>query len=505
MLLSEIKTVWWLVRLAGDGGRYDTSARRSRGSWVANIHERRVLLYCPPFANLKRYMPSISFESMPLHLRLQQALERLNLSEPTEVQSTVIPLALEGKDLQVSAETGSGKTLAYLLPLLNQMKQPAKASLGSRSLILVPTRELAQQVFKISDKLCKFTGHKVALVIGGQETRYQASLLRRDPELVVATPGRLLEHISRGSAELSNVEFLVLDEADRMLDMGFRDDVMSILKGITGKSQTVLLSATLNHSGVSKIAREILKDPQIVDLAKGYYGHQNITQQLILSDGTEHKRSQLLWLLENVKHEKTIVFCNKRADVTELKNWLRYKKKMVDELHGEIRQDDRKSVMRAFSQGAFNILVASDVAARGLDIEGVDLIVNFDVPHGGDDYVHRIGRTGRAGNSGLAITFVTASEWNLSISIQRFVGAKFERFEIPQMRAKYSGPKKTKSSGKAAGTKGKKRSKDKAPVTKKKRLRDKKAVGKPRRAATKKRTKMSDDEKSGIAPPKRVL
>ncbi|MEQ9209223.1 MAG: DEAD/DEAH box helicase, partial [Pseudomonadales bacterium] len=352
------------------------------------------------------------FAGCELHPQLIKALEFQGFTEPTEVQKQVFPEALKGSDIQISAETGSGKTIAYLAPLINRLMQPASADTGSRALILLPTRELAQQIFKECNQLADFTKTKSVLVTGGQEMRYQAALLRRDPDIIVATPGRLIEHLSRKNANLRDIEVLILDEADRMLDMGFFDDVSAIIDQCNKKRQTMLLSATLNHRGVSTAARAILDNAVVINIAGAQTPHENIEQKIILSDDAGHKRKQLLWLLRNLNYGKAVVFANKRIQVGELHSFLRKSDIRCNELHGEIPQDERKHIMSQFKQGNFNVLVATDVAARGLDIKGLELVINFDMAHSGDEYVHRIGRTGRAGEKGTAISLVADYEWN---------------------------------------------------------------------------------------------
>ena len=438
----------------------------------------------------------------------------------------MIPALLDGGDVQVSSETGSGKTLAYLLPLMDRFSERTKKNAGSRALILLPTRELAQQTFKECQRLAQHTGIKAVLVIGGQESRYQASLLRRDPEIIVATPGRLIEHLNLGSALIDEIEFLVLDEADRMLDMGFRDDVLSIVQRANTERQTVLLSATMTHKGVTHVAKQVLKEPKVFNIANAQTKHDHITQKMVLADGPEHKQKQLLWLLQNETFDKAVVFANKRSHVKEIHQWLHRQDVRVDQIHGEISQDDRKRVMSRFAQGRVNVLVATDVAARGLDIKGVDLVVNVDMAHSGDEYVHRIGRTGRAGNDGLAVSLVTDYEWNLSAGIQRYLRQSFEIFVIPGLVSKYKGPKKVKSSGKAVSKKSKKAAGSKSaaskklskkkklamserkqkvePDPKKARHRVKKSIGKRRSAAgLETDSKIDDSTKAGLSPPKR--
>ncbi len=446
------------------------------------------------------------FTEFALHSQIQKALDSQGFQAPTEVQQQVIPAALAGTDLQVSAETGSGKTLAYLIPLFNRfVTSPATPDTGSRALILLPTRELAQQIFKECSLLETTTKIKSVLITGGQEMRYQASLLRRDPDIIVATPGRLIEHLGRKNARLEDIEVLVLDEADRMLDMGFRDDVGAIVEQCNKKRQTMLLSATLNHRGVSAIAREMLSNAQIINMAGAQTPHEHIDQAIVLSDGPEHKRKQLLWLLKNRRYDKAIVFGNKRLHVSELHAFLRSSDIRCNELHGEIPQDERKHIMAQFKQGTFNVLVATDVAARGLDIKGVDLVINFDMAHSGDEYVHRVGRTGRAGETGNAISLIADYEWNLAAGIQRYLKQKFTRELIPGLEGKYEGPKKLKKSGKAAGTKSKKKrtTSNQTKTQDKARQRHRKNLGKRRSSGTSAETGVSSEQRSGMAPPRR--
>ena len=442
------------------------------------------------------------FTDLNLNPQINKALEAEKLEQATEVQKKVVPLALKGSDLQISAETGSGKTLAYLIPLMQRMMQPANSQSGSRALILLPTRELAQQTFKECSNLSNFTKVPSVLVIGGQEMRYQASLLRKDPDIIIATPGRITEHLNRRNAILDDIEVLILDEADRMLDMGFREEVMDIISHCNEDRQTLLLSATLNHRGIGRIANEVLKNAQICDLANAQTEHKHIQQKMILSDHPEHKRKQLLKLLQTENFDKAIVFANKRDTVTELESFLRGQELRTNELHGEISQDERKHIMAMFKQGRFDVLVATDVAARGLDIKGVNLVINFDMAHSGDDYIHRIGRTGRAGEKGTAISLIADYEWNLAASIQRYLKQEFERIIVPGLEGKYKGPKKLKSSGKAAGKK--KKPKTEVESKKKLRQRDKKNTGK-RKSSNKGKTASSISEaaKSGMAPPPR--
>ncbi len=435
------------------------------------------------------------FESIELHPKLHKAIEAIKWQTPTDVQKHSIEPALAGKDLLISAETGSGKTGAYLIPSLHAIMSEGKPASGIRMLIMVPTRELALQVKKDCEALCQFSGIKSVIIRGGQEFQYQASLLRRNPEIVIATPGRLTEHLEKQTTSLSDVEFIVLDECDRMLDMGFRDEVLDIVGHCTGKHQSLLLSATLKHKGVAQVAQSILNEPEFIKIKTDSL-QENIHQQIIFSDGVKHKEKLVSWLLDHEDFEKAIVFTKTRAQAVELTNVLRYNKLKVSSLHGEVEQDIRNKIMAKFREGVVNVIVATDLAARGLDVDGVDLVINFDMAQSGDEHVHRVGRTGRAGQSGLAISLITTHDYNLMSSIERYLKIKFERRVIDPLKSVYTGPKNLKANGKAAGSKKKKAAKSTKPAAKK---RHKKDIGKRREPAKVANT----PETGGFAPIKR--
>ena len=424
------------------------------------------------------------FADINFHHRLLTGLEQLDIAEPTEVQSLVLPLALAGRDVQVCAETGSGKTLAYLLPILEKLLQQEAPQSATRALVLVPTRELARQVFKTAKHFCDLTELNVGLLTGGDEFRYQAAMLRKNPEIIVSTPGRLVDHLKRGTAELGDLEFLVLDEADRMLDMGFAEDMELIVGKAAVERQTFMLSATLRHEGIGRIARAMLKDAAEVTTKTVQDQHEYIRQQRILADDNAHKDRLLVWLLANESYDKAIIFVNKRIEVDRLNDFLRRHREGIAMLHGEMTQDERNYVMQSLREGKRNILVATDVAARGLDVEGVDLVINYDLARKGDEYVHRIGRTGRAGKEGLAISLISPHEWNLKASIERYLQQQMEARKVAGLEGSYKGPKKVKASGKAAG--GKKKPKPKGAAAKK--------------AAAKKTAARSDKKKLGPRP-----
>ncbi|MFT4615681.1 MAG: ATP-dependent RNA helicase SrmB [Bacteroidia bacterium] len=436
------------------------------------------------------------FEELGLDRRLQLGLDALEFAEPTEVQQAVVPQALQGVDLLVSAETGSGKTLAYLLPLAQRiLASNDTTSTGTLALILVPTRELARQILKHARQLIDKTPLNAQAITGGADFKFQKALLRKDPEILIATPGRLLEHCERKSADLSCLQTLILDEADRMLDMGFREEVLKLCAFAHPKRQVQLLSATLSHRGVRNIASDLLHEPITVALGDMRQAHANIFHQRVLADSQEHKDQLLVALLNKGGFQRALVFANKRSTAQRLAGFIAYKGLRAAALHGELTTEERKKVVNQIQDNKIDILCASDVAARGLDVEGIDLVINYDMPHNGKDYLHRTGRTGRAGAKGLAITLVAAMEWNLMISIQRFLNTEFEPRSMPGLKARYAGPKKQKTSGKAAGSK-KKKNKTTDPKAKA-RARDRKNTGKRRT-----NSKQAND---GFAPPKKNL
>ena len=423
----------------------------------------------------------LTFLDFNLDPALLKAVETVGFDKPTPVQAQSIPAILDGKDLFVSAETGSGKTAAFLLPALQQRLFAPTLLKGASILVLCPTRELAQQIFEQARQLGQFTAIKIGLIIGGDDFKRQQTALKYAADIIIATPGRLLEHFELGTHYLQNVKMLILDEADRMLDMGFSEDVLSIVEQCSPQRQTLLFSATLNHFGVIKMADKVLNNPRVIALNTLQDSHANITQQVVLADDHEHKLRLLTWLLLNSTFDKALVFANTRLRAQELHAAVRAKGTRAGLLHGEIDQKDRNRTMAQYREGNITILVSTDLAARGLDVKGINLIINFDMPRNGIDYIHRIGRTGRADEDGTAIALVKHTEWNLMAGIERFLNQKFTRRTIKELVGSYQGPKKLKGSGKAAGSKDNNEPTKKAVVKKVKvRDRDKKNIGKRR-------------------------
>ncbi|WJN58162.1 DEAD/DEAH box helicase [Pseudomonas sp. SO81] len=441
------------------------------------------------------------FSQFALHERLLKAVAELNFTEPTPVQLAAIPPALEGRDLRVTAQTGSGKTAAFLLPLLNRLLGDAnsKQRTDVRSLILLPTRELAQQILKEVERFSQFTFLKSALVTGGEDFKEQAAILRRQPDLLIATPGRLMEHLNAGSLKLNGVEVLVLDEADRMLDMGFAEDIERITAECANRQQTLLFSATGGGKVLREMIAKVLREPVHLKLNSVDQLSETTVQQIITADDPGHKERLVHWLLTNETYRKAIVFTNTRVQADRLYGHLVAADYKAFVLHGDKDQKDRKLAMDRLKQGGSKVLVATDVAARGLDIEGLDLVINFDMPRSGDEYVHRIGRTGRAGADGLAVSLICHNDWNLMSSIERYLKQRFERRVIKELKGSYQGPKNVKASGKAVGVKKKK--------TDKKDGAKKSAANKPaaakRRSNAPKAAPSSLVSQDGMAPLKR--
>lgn len=426
-----------------------------------------------------------------LHSKLQKTLAKVGIEQETEIQAKAIPLILDNKDLAASAETGTGKTAAYLLPILHTMLENPISHSGTRCLILVPTRELARQVEKQFEQLAQFTSIKSGVLTGGASMQFQRSMLRKDPEVIISTPGRILDHAKSGATELEKLEYLVLDEADKMLDLGFQEDVLGIIGYCNKERQSLLFSATMNTRGLKGMIHEILNEPEVLNLNCFEDQQKQIKQQVIPCDDLKHKEKITNWLLNHESYRKAIVFCNTKTQVDRLGGLLRYHDHTAGTLHGDNSQEIRNQVMMQFRDGKFKVLVASDVAARGLDVKEVDLVINLDMAQNGDDYIHRIGRTGRAGESGLAISLISSREWNLMATIENYLKTKFEKRLVKALIGKYTGPKNVKSNGKAATKNKRKTGGKKLTAREQKRLHKK---------LNKKKNPASDSSKNASKP-----
>jgi len=440
-----------------------------------------------------------SFADLNLHERLIKALGELEITTPTPVQTAAIPAALEGRDLRVVARTGSGKTAAFLLPMLHQLLQYSRPRTDTRALILLPTRELAQQTLKQVEALGRYTFIKAELLTGGEDFKVQAAKMRKNPEILIGTPGRLIEHLDAGNLLLQDLEMLVLDESDRMLDMGFNDDVLRLAAECRAERQTLLFSATTGGNAMENMISSVLRDPKSLVLDSVRDLNESVSQQIITADDVKHKERLVQWLLANETYEKAVVFTNTREQADRLCGVLVASNLKVFVLHGEKDQKDRKLAMDRLKAGAVKVLVATDVAARGIHVDNLDLVINFDMPRSGDEYVHRIGRTGRVGGEGTAISLIAAHEWNLMAGIQRYLRQNFEYRLVEALRGNFLGPKNLKSNGKAAGNKKKKMKKKEDAKKGIKKSGAKKKTARPKRNAK----PPTQDTKGGFATVKR--
>ncbi|MEM9288530.1 MAG: DEAD/DEAH box helicase [Pseudomonadota bacterium] len=350
----------------------------------------------------------MSFDLLGLSDELLKAVGEAGYETPTPIQKQAIPPVLMGQDVLGIAQTGTGKTASFVLPMLDVLAQGRSRARMPRSLILEPTRELAAQVAENFEKYGKYHELTMALIIGGVSFTDQMKLLDRGVDVLIATPGRLLDQFERGNVMLTGVDIFVIDEADRMMDMGFIPDVERIGTLMAQRHQTLFFSATMPPA-IKKLTDKFLKDPKVVEVARPAQTATTVTQSY-LQVGPRDKREALREILNGDPEATAIVFCNRKKDVSILEGSLRKHGFSAGQLHGDMDQPARMAVLDQFKSGDIRILAASDVAARGLDIPAVSLVVNFDVPMHPDDYVHRIGRTGRAGRTGKAITFVSRSD-----------------------------------------------------------------------------------------------
>src|SRR3954468_5024861 len=373
----------------------------------------------------------MGFSSLGLDSSLLDNLKGLGYTTPTQVQREAIPAALAGGDLLVSSQTGSGKTAAFVLPGLQRLRTAAKIpGIGPRMLVLAPTRELAMQVQKAIHGYCSGQKLATALLVGGMPFGLQLSQVRKPLDIVIATPGRLKDHMDRRSVTLERVELLVLDEADRMLDMGFQEELDSIIARVPKERQTLLFSATL-AGVVGHLASRVTKNPKRIEVARREETKPDITQHALIADNSEHKGRMLDSLLREVEVEQALVFTATKRAAAELTLSLIGKGFTAGSLHGDMNQKERSRTLNRVRDGRVRVLVATDVAARGLDVPGINLVVNYDAPRMADDYVHRIGRTGRAGRAGIAVTFLGREDRSLLRQLERFTGNKLSLMEIP--------------------------------------------------------------------------
>lgn len=364
---------------------------------------------------------STDFISLGIRRAMQEQLHKNGITTPTPIQVQAIPVLLAGKDLIAQAQTGTGKTLAFLLPIFEKVTLKPHAQV----IIITPTRELASQITQVAAELAAPLGVEVLSVYGGQDVERQIAKLKSGVQIIIGTPGRLLDHIRRGTVSLSGVTRLVLDEADQMLHMGFIEDVESIIRETSSKRQLMLFSATMPPK-VRALATRYMDKPVDIQIRT-----QNVTldeiKQVVIEISEEAKIDTLCKLIDEYRPYLAMVFCHTKQRAVMLNEALIQRGYEADELHGDLSQAKRERVMRRFSEAKLQILVATDIAARGLDIEAVTHVFNFDIPHDVEYYIHRIGRTGRAGESGVAVTFVTPQETHYLRLIEQGIKATIEK------------------------------------------------------------------------------
>ena len=390
------------------------------------------------------------FNELSLDKRLVSAIEHLGFEEPTDIQKLAIPTMMAGHDVLASSKTGSGKTLAYLLPALQRvMRQKPLNKRDPRVLILAPTRELAKQVFSQLKLFTAAAKYKSALILGGENFNDQVKALAKEPEFIVATPGRLADHLGQGHFYLHGLELLIFDEADRMLDLGFAKQLKQLHEAADHrKRQTVMFSATLNHEQVNEFALDLLNAPKRITVDSANAEHKDINQSFYLVDSVEHKLNMLEHMIKTHDITQLIVFTATRADTESLAEKLNNEGYSSLALSGELSQSQRNKIMESFSKGQHKVLITTDLASRGLDLINVSHVINFDLPKYEEEYVHRIGRTGRAGQKGIALSFVGPKDWKSFKNIELFLSQEISFSQIAELPAKFKGlkekPKKVK-------------------------------------------------------------
>ena len=373
----------------------------------------------------------MKFSELQLNANVLEALDAMRFDECTPIQEQAIPIILEGKDLIAVAQTGTGKTAAFLLPVLNKLSEGKHPEDAINCVIMSPTRELAQQIDQQIESFTYFLPAPSVTVHGGNDGilfQPQKKGLTLGADVVIATPGRLIAHLSLGYVDLSKVSYFILDEADRMLDMGFYDDIMQIVKYLPKERQTIMFSATM-PAKIQQLANTILNNPSEIKLAVSRPADKIIQAAYVCYE------NQKLGIIRNLfmdeVPERVIIFASSKIKVKEVTKALKSMKLNVGEMHSDLEQVQREAVMHDFKAGRINILVATDIVARGIDIDDIRLVINFDVPHDSEDYVHRIGRTARANNDGVALTFVSEKEQSNFKSIENFLEKEIYKIPIP--------------------------------------------------------------------------
>ncbi len=398
------------------------------------------------------------FKELGLDNRLLKTLQHFDFKQATEIQQRAIPVVVAGKDLLASSKTGSGKTLAFVLPMLHKaLKTKALSAKDPRGIILAPTRELAKQVYGELRSMLSGLSYDATLIVGGENFNDQVKALRRYPRFIVATPGRLADHLNHRSLYLDGVETLILDEADRMLDLGFAPQLRQIHNAAKHRRrQTLMFSATLDHAEVNDIAAEMLDAPKRIAIGVSNEEHKDIQQRFYLCDHLDHKQALLDKIISDADYRQMIIFTATRDDTERLTERLNAENLKAVALSGNLNQNQRNTIMSRFERAVYKILVTTDVASRGLDIANVTHVINFDLPKHTEEYVHRVGRTGRAGNKGDAVSLVGPKDWASFKRIEAYLQQDIEFSEMEGLKGKFKGlkPKKPQPlKGKLSGKK----------------------------------------------------
>jgi len=369
---------------------------------------------------------SMTFDSLGLAESVLKGVKEAGFKHPTDIQAKMIPVAMTGRDVIGQARTGTGKTAAFGLPILHQIAP----DVSMQALILVPTRELAVQVAKEIHELGKHTPIRAVCIIGGESMHDQSQLIKKGSQIIVGTPGRVMDMYSRREIHFKDIRFVVLDEVDRMLDIGFREDIRKILKQVKRDHQTMFVSATISDE-VERLARTFMKPDAEKILTVSGSLTVSLVDQKYLPVQRWDKRSLLLHILRHEDPDTTLVFCRTKATVHKVTQYLRDKGINAREIHGDLAQSKRTRVMKSMQQGKLDVLVASDLAARGLDIEHISHVINYDLPDDPEVYIHRIGRTARAGRRGIAWAFVCPDQGQLFTEIEKMAGVLIEKMDYP--------------------------------------------------------------------------
>ncbi|GAB5483052.1 MAG: DEAD/DEAH box helicase [Parasphingorhabdus sp.] len=436
----------------------------------------------------------MKFADLGLSDELLKAVADAGYDEPTPIQAQAIPPVLMMKDIIGIAQTGTGKTASFVLPMIDILAHGRSRARMPRSLILEPTRELAAQVAENFEKYGKNHNLSMALLIGGVSMGDQVKALEKGVDVLIATPGRLMDLFERGRILMSGCELLVIDEADRMLDMGFIPDIEQICSKLPSTRQTMLFSATMPPP-IKKLSDQFLNNPKSVEVSRPATANTSIDQSII-NVAPKAKRKLLYGILDNEGVDTAIIFCNRKTEVRDLCQQMRKDGFDAGQIHGDMDQSSRLAELERFKSGEINILCASDVAARGLDIKGVSHVVNYDIPWHPDDYVHRIGRTGRAGATGIAITFVTKRDDEHVDSIEKLTGIKIPVRDSKSVKPEKRQSSKTSSPDKPKGDKPKKQhADDKAGEAKKRPSKSSEKSAKPSKEQPK--PEAIDEEEDG--------